>query len=270
MDNQVIDKLKEVEFRILCDFDGYCKKHSIKYSIYAGTMLGAVRHKGFIPWDDDIDVVLTRENFKKLTEKIKVNPLEGYAFENCIDDKYCGFLFGKLRKLNTTFIAEVEVENSPGHHEIFIDIFVLDKISNNKKLAVKTKKLGIKINLLTRANVTRNDSSLKKRIARTLLKIIPINLRHKIIVNSVKKIEQLDEKISSDYKLCSMSTLENIKNLYYPKEMVENYTELQFNNKMFPSFADYDGMLKIIYGDYMKLPPKEEQINKHNPVKIVF
>ena len=82
MDNKLLRDLQLTELEILKVVHKFCEKNDIKYSLYAGTALGAVRHKGFIPWDDDVDIVMTRDEFEKFCLKWKQNPVEGYYFQN--------------------------------------------------------------------------------------------------------------------------------------------------------------------------------------------
>ena len=81
MENNILKQLQKVELEILKDFHDFCIKNNIKYSLYAGTALGAVRHKGFIPWDDDVDVVMTPENYSKFVKCWYDNPINGYYFQ---------------------------------------------------------------------------------------------------------------------------------------------------------------------------------------------
>lgn len=119
MNDHDLKILQEVELEILSVVDDFCKKHRIPYSLYAGTALGAVRHRGFIPWDDDVDIAMTRENLNKLILAWKKNPLSGYYLETCLDDPYCGTSHVKLRKDDTILLSKGEDETK-GHHGIWL------------------------------------------------------------------------------------------------------------------------------------------------------
>ena len=149
-----------------------------------------------------------------------------------------------------------------------MDIFPLDKISDNNHSYIT--KIGRENILLTRANVKNKNDSLKKRVVRLLLKLIPSNIRQKKLKNNTRILEEYSKRIKKNYKWISMSTLENIKNIRFSQNRCENYTELLFEGIYFMAFSKYDELLTDIYGDYMKLPPVEEQVCKHNPVKINF
>ena len=269
MDKQILRKLQETEYDILCAYDDFCRKQHLEYTLYAGSLLGAIRHKGFIPWDDDIDVAMTRAEYTKFCEMIKKEPMDGYFLDNCVTNKKCGTSHGRLRKKNTLMLQKGEIE-SIGTHEIFIDIFPLDKMSREKLLEEKTKKIGKKIVMMTRANVAMLDDSFIKRMVRYLYRLIPPKYRYRQLIKSVKQLQLMDEKVARDYVWCSMSTLNNIKKIRFPYDVMEKYIQIEFNGRLFHSTAKWDSMLTILFGDYMQLPPESERVCKHNPLKIEF
>lgn len=265
MDKNTLEKLQKTELIILKEIDAYCRKWDIKYSIYAGTMLGAVRHGGFIPWDDDVDIAMTRNEYTKFCETIKSHPMEGYSFSNFENDRYIQACHGKVGKKGTLFIQEGDIENV-GNHEVWVDIFPLDKISFDKEKAKKTMAIGNKLVYLTRANGKRKNDPLSKKIFRIVVGMIP--RRHDRMKLCAEKLRLYDQQIREGYEWSSMSTLDNIKRIRFPKEMLENYTEIEFCGCKFISFLDYEGMLSLLYGDYMKLPPESERVCRHSPVKV--
>ena len=269
MDNDTLRQLQEVELDILKALNQFCRAHGIKYSLYAGTMLGAVRHGGFIPWDDDIDIAMTREEYTKFCDSINRTPIDGYVFSDLETDEDCSICHGKLGKVGTVFIQDGEIE-SKGHHEIWVDIFPIDKLAINESEKKETMKLGREQVLLTRANASRSNDRLKKRIVRSALRIIPKRCRYNRIIKNLNKLKRINHEIKDDYEWISMSTLESIEKYRFPKEMMEDYTEIYFEGMPFMSIKDYRGMLTILFGDYMKLPPIEDRVCKHNPVKISF
>lgn len=267
MDTATLLKLQEVEFGILKEIDKYCKENNIKYSIYAGTMLGAVRHGGFIPWDDDVDIAMTREEYSKFCECLNIKPMENYYFYNFENDDSCMVSHGKIGKKGTMFLQEGETEEK-GHHEIWVDVFPLDKIPLDKKYSSETAKIGKELVFLTRANGFKTNDNFVKRAVRIIVRALPG--RRLRMIRNVERLKELDLQIINNYEWSSMSTLDNIDGIRFPKEMVENYSTLDFNGESFMSFEDYDGMLRIIYGDYMQLPPKSERVCRHSPIKIQF
>ena len=153
MDNDTLNKLQQTELTILRDIDYYCRENGIQYSLYAGTALGAVRHKGFIPWDDDVDIIMTRSEYSKFCDTWEHNPIPGYFFQNYLNDRWCGNSHGKIRKDNTIFLSVADVEEQ-GHHGIWIDIFPVDKLPiDDRRQKKHILNIGKIIILLTRANI---------------------------------------------------------------------------------------------------------------------
>ena len=269
MDNDVLKRLQTTELEILKQIHLFCELNDIKYSLYAGTLLGAVRHKGFIPWDDDIDIVMTRSEYSKFCTAIKNKPIKGLYFENYEIDPFCGTCHSKVRKEGTLLLQEGEDENI-GHHGIWVDIFPLDKISRERKFADKTRAIGRSIVFLTRSNVKNSEDQFIKKLIRRIVRFVPINIRMQLLKNKSEQLIYLDELITDNYSWASMSTLQNIDLYRFPKEITEEYTEIVFEDSKFMTFKDYDEFLKLIYGDYLQLPPKSEQVFRHSPVKVVF
>ena len=127
METDVLNKLQETEFEILVEIARFCRDNHICYSLYGGTLLGAVRHKGFIPWDDDIDIVMTRDQYTRFCNEWKSKPIAGYYLENFETDKHTQNVHSKVRKDGTVFLSDIENEKI-GHHGIWVDIFVMDKV----------------------------------------------------------------------------------------------------------------------------------------------
>src|SRR5690606_2891856 len=140
-----------VQLEILIEFDRICKKNNIKYQLFAGTLLGAVRHKGFIPWDDDIDVCLLRKDYNKFIQACKTD-LDSRSFlQTYVTDKNCIIQFAKLRKNNTLFL-ESGISDCKTHHGIFIDIFPLDNVLPNTFCGKMQQKL---LYIIGRINLSR-------------------------------------------------------------------------------------------------------------------
>ena len=266
MEKAIIEKVKQVEYEILCQVDAFCKQNGIRYSLYGGTLLGAVRHGGFIPWDDDIDIVMTRSEFTRFCALWQSAGIDGYYLEYFELDTHTQNCHAKIRKDGTLLLSQGEDE-STGHHGIWIDIFILDKISQNRKQEIKTTAVARKMLILVKANALMPGESAAKKIVRRTLRILPPRMRWKMLRGCAEYMRRNDAIIINHYLLCDFCTLSYMK-VRYPRHTADSYTELRFCEKGFPVFSNYEELLTIMYGDYMQLPPEEERVYTHAPVKI--
>lgn len=269
MNIETLKQLQQIEYNILCIVDDFCKDNNIRYSLFCGTLLGAVRHGGFIPWDDDIDIVMTRQEYTRFCEAWDKDPVPGFYFEHFETDDYCIISHGKVRKDGTILLTPSDNPNH-GHHGIWIDIFPIDKLSNDPVLKNKTLRKANRIIALTRANDKIPSDCFSKKIARSLIRIIPKEIRKKELLNIVKWFQVNNEAVKEDYVWKSLAARWHIEKWTFPQDMPNNYSEVSFNGRSFPAFKEYLVMLELLYGDYMQLPPDSEQICKHNPIKVEF
>ena len=254
MKQDILKKLQITELEILLAIDEFCKKNDIDYSLYGGTLIGAVRHQGFIPWDDDIDIVMTRMEYTKFCCAWNEHPVNGYYLENFETDNFTQNTHAKIRKDKTIFLSSIEDENI-GHHGIWIDIFILDKISLKSEIGDNIIAIGRKMILMAKANGKFPGEKLTKRLFRSVLKLwYPANKRKKLLKLNADILRKNAQDITNNFELCDMCTLEYL-NIRFPQETGERYTTLYFENHEFPVFSNYDTVLKIMYGNYMELPP---------------
>lgn len=267
MDKEKLQKLQKAELDILKQIHKFCITYDIKYSLYAGTALGAVRHQGFIPWDDDIDIVMTREEYIKFVKQWNQNSIDGYFMENTETDVECSINHTKIRKDGTLLLSKGEDE-SQGHHGIWVDIFVFDKIKKGFWVEKFIYYNGIKRVLMTRGNRRNKSDSLIKKILKGTLSLIPNEIRRKQLQKANAKIQQYNY-LTDDFWWADLSAIQYMK-VHFPKELTEEYDQIIFEKENFFIFKNYDILLTTEYGDYMELPPKEERVCKHNPVKVRF
>lgn len=255
--------LKEIQYEekeMLRDLIKFFHKNNFKYYIWAGSFLGAVRHKGFIPWDDDIDVCMTRPEYERLKKYIKSKGkrikknLEFLGYE--IDGSYYPFL-----KLINTDIEVSERTNTTKN--LWIDIFPLDGIGENVEMVFKRHKIVWKIYMFIAAahyNEMPKKDSTKHFIKYYLYKI--------------SKRISLDFVIKKYLKHCQKYNYDDCKNItnliwgfsnvpcYYTKDLLKD-KEYKFEDLTVNGMEDYDIILKRTYGDYMKLPPVDQR-QTHN------
>lgn len=269
-----IKDAQEVELEILLEFDRICKKHNINYFLYSGTLLGAIRHKGFIPWDDDIDVCMLREEYDKFM-KIAMNELDNkYFLQNYDTDRNYPLQFSKLRKNNTTYM-EVNLSNLKMHQGIFIDIFPYDNSEPNTFLGKLQRIIVEKMILINLCrNKERNKQSQNKLIilfrmfCYYILKIIPKTLIDKFIT----KISTLFNNKNTEYisDLSSSKRKSTYDRFTIKRNVFKSKIFCEFEGYKFPVPKDYDYVLTKNYGDYMKLPAEKEQKPHHGINKISF
>lgn len=265
MDNQILCKLQQCETEILFEFDSFCEKHQLKYSLYAGTALGAVRHQGFIPWDDDIDVCMTREDYDRFTELWKKESPVGYYLQDPADDSST-INHMKIRKDNTILASKKEMK-SPGHHGIWIDIFPMDKIPKNtilRKVLLFFAKLRL---VYTRGYVMEKGGTLLKIISYLML-LIPRKVQVAVRKKCDNYVTRYNKSVRG-FDLMSFSSPSGLQ-IVFPAEMLNHTHKVKFGDYMFQLTDMYDEMLRLEFGDYMKLPPEEERICKHTPEIIEF
>ncbi len=261
MNSADLRKLQLVETEILKKFDAFCKEHGLKYSLYAGTALGAVRHGGFIPWDDDIDVCMTREDYDKFLKIYRENPIEGFYLQGTDDPNYEHINFSKLRKNGTKFGTEKDVQLYD-HVGIFLDIFPFDKIPTDKK---KRKKFLYNVKLwlvYTRGYAYTKGSKFLKLVSKLLL--LKSRKRQLKIRNKLEKKILAYKSLENGYELASLSCPASIKNIF-PANILDDVQEINFEDIKASIYKDYDTALRITFGDYMQLPPEEERVCKHEP-----
>ena len=262
----VLRKLQLTQLEILKVIDKICCENEIPYSLYAGTLLGAVRHKGFIPWDDDLDICMSRENYNKFIrvwEKIKP---EGYILQNKENSRNFSQSFTKIRKQHTTFL-QYESEKEQYHTGVFVDIFPIDRIPNGKIQAAKYKFYCILYQLYTREFVPPNAGKITKLVSSFFLKIVAENKRMKCRERLLKKIIKYNS--NQELNTVGIETVASLRKLF-PKDMLDSYTTLKFEDGHFMCFSDWDEHLRCKFGNYMKLPPESEREWKHHPIILDF
>lgn len=258
-----LKKLQKIELELLIEVDRICKKYNIKYNIIAGTMLGAVRHGGFIPWDDDADIAMLRpeyERFRKICET-ELDSDKFYFQDNRNTPGY-RWGYGKIRRKNTLFLREYQ-EHMPYEQGVFIDIFPMDNIPDNYIHRSIHNFHCFCIRKLLWSEVGRKAE--KKKWLRnwySLLSKIPEN----VIFNHYEKFIKRSNK--RETKLVRMLMFPSpTKDYGYKIEWYLDRKKILFEGYEFEGCRDYQGYLTHCYGDYMKIPPKEKQ--KVHPVSDI-
>lgn len=263
-------KIQHKELDILIEFDRLCKKNNIKYTLCGGTLIGAIRHKGFIPWDDDIDVYVLRNDFDKIRANFPRELGSQFFYQSNETDPDYFYPFDKIRLNNTLFKSPFLAKRNI-NHGLFIDIFPVDAIPDSyfsrwfqfyiHRLLLTT--------LLTKFVDPRSWKG-KKRLMATLLRLISMPFK-------ITTIYKLEEKVATIYKKEIGSTKDvcnfNIPISYgkkgiYPSEWFKNYQYTKFENTEFLTIKEYNKLLEKVYGNYMQLPPENKQTTEHDLIEL--
>ena len=269
MANFDVEKLHRLQTDILKEVDKICKAENLKYFISGGTLIGAVRHKGFIPWDDDIDIGMLRSDYEKFLE-VADNYLDGekYYIQTMFNDDNFGHSFAKVRLKGTLFI-EYMSGSVGAHNEIFIDIFPYDNAPEGKVARFfHGKAIYIKKHLLwSKTGYNMDFVSGPKKLLYTVSDFIAKFCSKDGLKKSLEKsLTKYDDR-----ETASIVTNGSYK---YSREILKrewatDLIPLDFEGCRFMGPRDYDGFLTKVYGNYMELPP-EDQRDKHLVQKVDF
>ena len=250
-----------IELDLLVKFDQICTSHGLKYCVGAGTLLGAVRHKGFIPWDDDIDVYMVREDYDRLLEYADEFKFP-YNLQNSYTEKNLLRTFTRLRNSQTTGVTKID-QYLPIDKGIFIDIFPLDGISPDITADRKQNRVNTYYRTIFGPyNTTRiayHGRSFTKKVKWLVKKTIAY-----ILVNNQKRVFKKFETNLKRYSVDSTELWGNRTLVFEcPKSRrpIKDYTDLimmPFEFIEVPAPRNYDSMLRQQYGDYMKIPENKK------------
>lgn len=267
MNTQTLDSVKKLELKILKYVDEICKVNNLKYYLIGGTLLGAIRHKGFIPWDDDIDIVMFREDYNKFLDIVKQGDTTFFVQNSKTDSNYARYIT-KIR-INDTLFVEESVKDVKMHHGIFIDIFPLDKIlAENEKKIDKRNNLANKILVaqILKTKRVENENIFKtkrNKVINFLLKPISSNL----ITKSLDFIYTMDSNKNTNL-VTNFSSQYGWRKQTFPLEVYGEGTYVEFEGCKFVAPTKWEVILESLYGDYMELPPKEKRNSGHEVVRI--
>ena len=250
-----LEEHQKAMYHLLVAFDKVCQTLNIQYFLFAGTLLGAVRHQGFIPWDDDLDVLMLRSDYERLmSEAPDLFEKENLYLQREYSEHYPMF-FSKLRINGTTCLEPYYPKDDKVHQGVYMDIFPCDNAYKSKLgrwLQFAASKVVIAKGLDLEGYVT--DSKLKKFVM-FLSRCFPLAPFHRIVKGPQKQNEFVHTFLGASSK---------IENSVYPSYIFSDTIKLPFAGGEFCSPQRYDMLLKILYGDYMEIPiPEERKCKKH-------
>lgn len=261
-----------------CQFDIFKKtieildQNNLKYYLIGGSLLGAVRHKGFIPWDDDIDIGMPRDDYEKFAKIAnEILPKELFYQDKKTDKEY-PYNFAKIRKNGTLFVQK-PVERFNMNQGVYIDVFPLDGSKDSLKKQASYAKKCIRINYISIAKAL-IDSETTQSFQRKVIVFI-LNVLNKFI--GQKNIDKMLYKTMTKYSFYNSKYIGNLIGVGKEREVFskldyfsneKKYSLVEFEGLMVKGPINPDAVLKHNYGDYMKFPPEEKRVSHHQIVEM--
>lgn len=257
-----IRELQQIELSILLDVSEVCKKHNIKFFLGEGTMLGAIRHKGFIPWDDDVDVIMPREEYEKFLA-VAPKELEGkYEVQHSttVNDYWSPFIKVRLlnhgTKYNQLHIAHLTDKNGP-----YIDVFPIEYADSASDLQFLKTGFFVRYyrGMMSYKLGLRQPPHLKGKVLKFISKFYSVERLHRGLENTLNPHKKGPKK----YMITFLSYHPLKRQIAYASDY-EEALEWDFEGYKMPVPNGYDHILTTIYGDYMTPPPEDQRILRHH------
>lgn len=252
---------KEIQlqiFQILCVFSKYCEKHHLTFRLCGGTMLGAVRHKGFIPWDDDIDISMPRPDYNRFLELVKSDPVAAHLSVISYEDGNLKYPFLKVIDVNTK-IEKVSMGDD-GSDNLWIDILPVDGLPKNSKLLNNHYRKLSFYRMLLMLSMSKKVSS--KTLTKKIIKVMIMPITR--LVSSEYYCKKID-KLAQRYPYEKSDHVGVVSwGLYGANEVIlksdyETMELKEFCGQEFPAFRNWEKYLTNLYKDYMQIPPESER-----------
>ncbi len=254
-----IDELRELQMQILDYVDAFCRKHGINYTISGGTLLGAIRHGGYIPWDDDMDVQMLRSEYNRFTELWNQQKGEHGCYEliNIESGNSMGYPFGKVHDTRTvTYIGELERSG------VYIDVFPVDYVKDEQDFMSRheeIKHLYQERALVFRKMRQKTEAFNLKSWLQMLFKHVP-DKTYNQIAEEINQLAMSCTDVQSPYVFEMISGMKCKHPI--PHEVFQEYNDICFENRQYMAVKDFDTYLERTFGDYMT-PPPESQRHRH-------
>ena len=269
--NPATQKLHNCQLLLAAELKRICEKNNIKYYMIAGTLLGAVRHKGFIPWDDDMDFAIMRKDYPKFLKSCKNELGENFKLQEMFSDEYYALPVAKLMLRGTKF-TERNAGKTKAKKGIFIDIFPYDNIPDDEKLRKKHNKNTYflkRLFLAKQGYKIAEKGQLLKTVVYALLKFVAFFLPKKYLRNKLDKELRRFENQNTK-KVAAIGGAYPYSKESVEREWFNETVDLPFENLKLSAPKGYTEYLTYFYGDYMTPPPEDKRENRHNMLELDF
>lgn len=251
-----IDELKKIQKEILDEVVKFCEENNIRYFLAYGTMLGAIRHKGYIPWDDDIDIHMPRPDYEKFIELYNKKSDSDYQIVTHELDRRYEVPFAKIFRKGT-IVNEFFYKQSV--FGVYVDIFPLDGIKSKWQAYICGQCIRF---MYIKTMIFCNRQTLARKARLFITKMILLPFSSHFILKTMRRIATRHNYEESK-QVCSFGSRTAMKEIL-PREVFDNYITVSFEGSEYRAPEGYDKYLKQKYGNYMQLPPKEKQVSSHD------
>ncbi len=256
--DEQLKKIHQIEVELLKAFIDVCNRLNLQYYISDGTLLGAVRHKGFIPWDDDIDIVMKRDDYEVFIREGQNLLPEKYFISTLYSNDNVPFNFCKIHDNDTTFI-EKSCKGMNINHGVKIDIFPLDYYPDDEKERCALNRKHRILRKIARKKYKWFNCSVATKLKELFYKVVFCFYPYK---KAVKQRENLYRSVKQSKMFANYSGCYGERDIV-PVEWFHETIQLEFEGLKVNAPAQYDKWLTQVYGDYMQLPPEEKRVGHH-------